>query len=271
MAVSLRTRWEQLGPGGFARWFLIKRIGKTTTRRIDQFIARRSLVGDPAIFDNANFPWVAELEANWRQIRRELDGVLEYRDQLPLIQDIQPDQNKIAPDDRWRTLVLYGYGFRSGRNCAACPETTRLIEQIPGMTSAWFSILAPGKHVPRHAGVTKGLIRCHLGLKVPAERERCRMQVADETFAWEEGHCVLFDDSRKHEVWNDTDEERVVLILDFERPMTWSARIAGRTLRRALELSPYVRDARRNQLAWEKRMDALATAVTANTADSAPH
>lgn len=271
MAVSVRTRWEQLGPGGFARWFLIKRVGKTTTRRIDRFISSRSLVGDPAVFDNADFPWVAELEADWRQIRRELDRVLESRQQLPLIQEIQPDQNKIAPDDLWRTFLLYGYDFRSERNCRLCPETARLMERIPGMTSAWFSILAPGKHVPRHAGVTKGLIRCHLGLKVPAARERCRMQVGDETFHWEEGRCVLFDDSRKHEVWNDTDEERVVLIMDFERPMTWSGRVAGRALRQALRLSPYVRDARRNQLAWEKRIDAAAAARPASAPGGAPH
>ena len=125
------------------------------------------------------------------------------------------------------------------------------------MTSAWFSILAPGKHIPRHAGVTKGMIRCHLGLVVPSKREQCFMKVDDEVCVWEEGKCFLFDDSCKHEVWNATDEERVVLLLDFERPMAWPGRTVNFALQRLLRLSPFVRDARRNQMAWEARMEAV--------------
>ncbi len=255
--MKLGTRFRELGPRGFARWVVIKRIGKPLFRKLDEFMGRESLVGDPAVFDSRLFPWVADLEAHWEDIRRELDALLEWREHLPALQELQPDQYKVSWDDQWKAFVLYGYGFRSDRNCARCPETSRLLESIPHMTSAWFSILAPGKHIPRHAGVTKGVVRCHLGLVIPAKRERCVMKVADEPCSWEEGKCLLFDDSRKHEVWNDTDEERVVLLLDVERPMAWRGRAVNRLLQRVLRLSPFVRDARRNQLAWEERMDAV--------------
>ena len=258
--MDFRTRFRKLGPRGFARWLLLKRVGKLSFRRIDDFLASQSLVGDPVVFDPRQFSWVAKLEAEWKRVREELDSLLEHRDLLPNLQDIQPDQMKVSPDDKWKTFVLYGYGIRSERGCARCPETARLLERVPGMTSAWFSILAPGKHIPRHAGITKGMIRAHLALKVPEHAERVRMQVGDEICHWQEGRCLLFDDSRKHEVWNDTDEERVVLIFDVARPMRWPGRATSRVQQAMLRLSPFVRDARRNQLAWEDRiLDALET------------
>jgi len=252
--MDLRTRARKLGPRAFARWILLKRIGKLSFRRIDEILASQSLVGDPTVFDPQLFPWVAELEADWKKVREELDALLQHRELLRNLQDIQPDQTKVSPDDKWKAFVLYGYGIRSERGCARCPETAKLLERVPGMTSAWFSILAPGKHIPRHAGITKGVIRVHLALKVPQRAERVRMQVGGATCHWREGHCLLFDDSRKHEVWNDTDEERVVLIFDFVRPMRWPGRAAFRVQQWMLRLSPFVRDARRNQIAWEDRI-----------------
>jgi len=253
-----RRRYRQLGPAGFARWFLLKRIGKGIVDRLDAFMATQSTVGNPPVFDGAQFPWVAEFEAEWKAVRGELDSLLEYRELLPTLQSIQPDQKNVSDDDRWRTFVLLGFGHRSERNCRRCPETTRLLEKVPNLTSAWFSILAPGKHIPRHRGITRGVIRGHLGLVVPTrERGRCEMRVEDVTCHWEEGRIVLFDDRCKHEVWNDTPDERVVLIFDVERPMTWAGRAANRTVLRLLRMSPFVREARRNEEAWEERVEGV--------------
>ena len=83
------------------------------------------------------------------------------------------------------------------------------------------------------------------------------MQVEDITCRWEEGRLVLFDDRCKHEVWNDTPYERVVLIFDVERPMSWAGRVANRTVLRLMRMSPFVREAHRNQNAWEERVEGL--------------
>ena len=45
------------------------------------------------------------------------------------------------------------------------------------------------------------------------------MRVGDKMIYWEEGKCVIFDDTHKHEVWNDTDGIRVVLLFDVFRPL----------------------------------------------------
>ena len=258
MSKPLGARYRELGPRKFARWVLLKRIGKGSFRRLDRVMARASLVPDVPVFDSGDFPWVKTLEAGAPVVKAELSTLLEHREQLRGLHEIQPDQQKIAGDGLWKAFVLWGYKQRSAWGCARCPETAALLAQIPDLESAWFSILAPGKHIPRHAGVTKGVVRCHLGLQVPAPAAgRCEMQVAGQPLHWEEGRCALFDDSCKHEVWNDTQEERVVLILDVRRPMRRAGRAAYSLLSALLSLSPFVRDARRNQEAWEARQDAL--------------
>ena len=54
-------------------------VGFSALKQVERLIARRSLVGDHAIFDTADFPWVADLEANWETMRAELDGILKHR------------------------------------------------------------------------------------------------------------------------------------------------------------------------------------------------
>ncbi|MCB1282651.1 MAG: aspartyl/asparaginyl beta-hydroxylase domain-containing protein [Salinibacterium sp.] len=245
--------WRRLGSKR-RRWVFEK--GKKLRKPLRRFLARQSRVGDPAIFDADTFAWARDLETAAPQIRHELDQLLERRDRLPPFQMISEYNARIASEDHWRVFVLFGFGERSERYCALCPETTRALEAIAGLKTAWFSILAPHYHVPRHKGITKGLVRAHLGLKVPQDRERCRMVVGDQEFHWEEGRCVVFDDSRRHEVFNDTDEERVVLLLDVERPMKFGGRCASRFFLWMMRHTNYVRDARRRQRAWEDRFHA---------------
>ncbi|RIL00062.1 MAG: hypothetical protein DCC71_19190 [Proteobacteria bacterium] len=251
--MNLTERYRELGPRRFARWVLLKRIGKPIVRSVDRFMVRQSLVGDPPIYDKALFPWIPALEASAPAIRAELDRLLEQRDRLPTFTDIQPDQGKINPDARWKTFFFCGLGVRSDHNRALCPETARVLDRIPGLELAFFSILAPGLHIPEHAGVTKGLIRCHLALKVPREADKVRMRVGDRSFHWEAGKAVVFDDTYRHEVWNDTDEERAVLLFDTVRPMRWPGRAAFALTRALLRFSPFIRDSKRNQKRWEER------------------
>jgi beta-hydroxylase len=226
-------------------------VGEWVLDRLDRLVARFSAVGDPVFFDERDFLWTAGLEAHWETIRRELDAVLAHREALPNFQDISTDQASITNDDRWKTYFLYGFGFRSDANCARCPETARLVAAVPGMQTAMFSILAPGKHIPDHCGPYKGLIRYHLALKVPKDAARCRIRVDDRFATWTEGESLLFDDTYEHEVWNDTDEIRVVLFLDIVRPLRFPMNLVNALVLKVIAISPFVQDAKRRHLAWE--------------------
>ncbi|MFD1693058.1 aspartyl/asparaginyl beta-hydroxylase domain-containing protein [Azotobacter chroococcum] len=155
-------------------------IGFWIIKRLENVIRRYSILGNPPFFDTRQFPWVPALEANWETIRQELEQVLQHRERLPNFQDISRDQRSLTQDDRWKTFFLYGYGYKMEGNCERCPETTRLVESIPGMFTAFFSILEPGKTIREHRGPYNGLLRAHLGLLVPEPRENCRIRVGDQ-------------------------------------------------------------------------------------------
>jgi len=228
-------------------------IGERLLAPIERFIGRRSLVGDATFFANEQFSWIAELEANWTTIRAELERVLEDRDALPNFQDISKDQIEITDDDHWKTFFLFGYGFEARLGTELCPQTAALMRSIPGMTTAMFSILSPRKHILDHRGPYKGVLRYHLGLIVPRDAEDCRIRVGQDLRHWQEGASMVFDDTFNHEVWNDTDETRVVLFVDVLRPLPFPDSLINRAIVKAISYSPFVLDAKRNQQAWERR------------------
>ncbi len=234
--------------------------GERILAPIERFIGKRSLVGDETFFENDLYPWIAEIEANWTTIRDELERVLEDREALPNFQDISKDQIEITDDDHWKTFFLYGYGFQAKLGVEMCPKTAELMRGIPGMTTAMFSILSPRKHILDHRGPYKGVLRYHLGLIVPEDAESCRIRVGQDFRHWQEGKSIVFDDTFNHEVWNDTDETRVVLFVDVLRPLPSPESTINRAIVKAIGYSPFVLDAKRNQEAWERRYRARASA-----------
>lgn len=236
---------------------MLKELGIKLIKVLEKLIVKFSPDGNVTFFDPAKFPWTRDLEANWQTIRRELEVILQDRDQLPNFQDISTDQKTITNDSDWKTFFLYGYGYKSELNCARCPETTRLIEQIPGMLTAFFSILSPHKHIPNHRGPYKGVLRYHMGLIVPEPREKCRIRVGDDYASWEEGKSMVFDDTFYHEVWNDTDGTRVVLFLDIVRPLRFPLSLINKTIIKLIALSPFIQSARKNQNKWERQFEDL--------------
>src|SRR5690606_2149807 len=79
-----------------------------------------SKVGNPPVYDNATFPWVAEIEREWHLIRAELDKVLQRQEELPSFHEISTDVQTISKDTRWKTFFLAGYGLTSEQNIKQC-------------------------------------------------------------------------------------------------------------------------------------------------------
>jgi beta-hydroxylase len=167
--------------------------------------------------------WVNRLEANWQVIRAELD-VLRQGFDLPALIEVIPGEQAVA-DARWKMFILRYYGRRIAENCSLCPRTAALLEGIPGLISANFSVLQPGARLAPHRGIFAGVLRYHLGLIVPEDAEHCGLRVDNEVRQWREGSSLLFDDTRQHEAWNDTNQDRVVLLVDVKRqlpaPLRW--------------------------------------------------
>ncbi len=246
---EVRMSWLQEFRAYRRKWF--KKRGKRILRTLFSYLGKQSLVGNPPVFDATKFPWAMELEKNFDVIHRELQGVLAMREYIPFFHELSPDQQKISKGENWRTFFLMGFGYEAEQSWKHCPQTMKVLSKIPNLRTAFFSILGPNYHIPHHRGVTKGLIRCHLGLIIPAQRDQCIMRVDDQICQWQKGKCLVFDDTYDHEVWNKTDQERVVLLIDVDRPMKLIGRIIGRILIFGVQRSGYVQDARKNLETWE--------------------
>jgi aspartyl/asparaginyl beta-hydroxylase (cupin superfamily) len=100
-------------------------------------------------------------------------------------------------------------------------------------------------------------MRYHLGLLIPEPAEQCGIRVDTETRHWAEGQSMIFDDTYEHEAWNDTDKTRVVLFVDFVRPLRAPARWLNALVLWAIAYSPFISDAKRRHNDWEKRFEEM--------------
>lgn len=231
---------------------LIMKNGRRVLDRANRRLARSSPLGDRPVFDPRAFHWIERVEAATPLIRSELDEVLREPARIPEFRDVSKDQAHLAPEGTWKTFFFHAYGHRAERNCARCPITARVVESIPGMQTAFFSILAPGARIRPHRGPHAGVLRYHLGLIVPASDERCAIRVDDQILHWREGGSLVFDDTYEHEAWNETDQPRVVLFVDFERPLHGVARSLNRGFTRLVAMSPFVREGVENFERWDE-------------------
>ncbi len=158
-------------------------------------------------YEAAEFDFALNLEANWKKICEELAALKG--------EHFIDWSERYLYKEGWQTFGLYAFGVKIDKNCRLCPETTKLVETIPGLVTAGFSALAPGTHIAPHTGYPDGVLRCHLGLVIPAD---CAIRVSDTTRSWQEGKCLVFDDTLEHEAWNNSDRTRVILLLDFKAP-----------------------------------------------------
>jgi aspartyl/asparaginyl beta-hydroxylase (cupin superfamily) len=177
--------------------------------------------------DKHHFDFTERLDPNWRSIRDELL-------KLPSGRFIPWKEKQLYESGR-DVFSLYAFGNRDHAHCDLCPETTRLVESIPGLITAGFPSLKPGTHILPHVGyaytvddagnltrseLNNTVVRGHLGLVIPESYSGFgrALEVEDELHDCSEGQCVYFDDTVLHQVWNRTEGTRVVLLFDFQRP-----------------------------------------------------
>jgi aspartate beta-hydroxylase len=175
------------------------------------------------------FEWQEELESKVDIVLQELRAVLSTEQRLEsFLGNTSAHELKnhlrSSRDHRqaaWDAYFFYRHGQRHDDECACCPKTTALIDSLPLVRirdhapETLFSVLRPGTHILPHRGVTNTRLVTHLPLIVPPD---CALRVGGETHVWKQGRCVTFDDTFEHEAWNDSDQTRVVLILDCWNP-----------------------------------------------------
>lgn len=177
-------------------------------------------------YDTAQFDWVPAIEAATPAILEELNGLLATRMAgfKPYVH-VDPNRPRLSlmqlrdsPD--WSVTFLAENGVRDEEAIAACPRTWAALQAAPlldtsNAPTAMFSLLRGGARITAHTGMFNTRLICHLPLIVPPG---CGFRVGNEVREWQVGKLIVFDDTMEHEAWNDSDEDRVVLIFDIWRP-----------------------------------------------------
>jgi len=216
--------------------FCGKKVLSLTEKVIGRYVEPLS------VYNPQTFAWVAGLEQKSSNIRKEYNQIVIDKN-MPDIREISEEQEIVVSPQFWRFFPLYLYGIPIQENLKSCPETAQLLKTIPGMTTAFFSVIRPGTFIQPHRGAFRGYLRYHLGVEVPDPNTACGIKILNEIYYWEQGKSLVFDDTFLHEAWNNAPTERVVLYVDFIRPMPRPLVIISQWLTRLIAGSPYIQNA----------------------------
>lgn len=202
----------------------------------------------PAIWPTATWPWIDELEAATPVIRAEFEAYATafLLPHVAALSGLDPDSEEArasVPTSKgtWRTLLLYGGGRWIDETARHFPETVRLMSRVTAKANLGFSALDARSHLAAHVGPNRGAVRLQLPIIVPGALGDARIRIGDEIVAWEEGRAVVFDLSANHEAWNDTDEQRVLLMAELPMPLPFPQALVNRVAQHCYRWHPSFR------------------------------
>jgi aspartyl/asparaginyl beta-hydroxylase (cupin superfamily) len=170
---------------------------------------------EPFFFDPDKFEWTKRIEANWETIRDELKALL-MADEANLSPYVNTAMT--SRPNQWKTFGMLFWTIKHEQNLRKCPKTWALLKDVPNICAISLNLLEPNTTIKPHHGDTNAIIRCHMGLEIPAEAPKCAFRVGSETRSWHEGKFLMFCDAHEHTAWNNTDRKRYILVVDVMRP-----------------------------------------------------
>jgi beta-hydroxylase len=180
----------------------------------------------PAVYDPSDWKWIARLEAAAPDIKAEIEayadgGALPHVASVSGLDPETEEGHLSVPGVKgaWRTVILFANGRWIDETARHFPRTVACFRDLHPKANVGFSALDPRSHIEPHVGPNRGSLRVQLPVVVPGEYGDCRIRVGDDLLRWREGHAVVFDLSVDHEAWNDTDERRVLLMVEIPMPL----------------------------------------------------
>lgn len=180
--------------------------------------------------DVADFKELKKIEDNWETIREE---ALSLYKQGSFDQITDPKQKSFY-DVGFRTFYKYGwskfylkwYGYTHNSAKKLCPKTLEILKDVKIVNGAMFSILPPGSQLTRHLDPTAVSLRYHLGLATPNSND-CFINVDGTSYSWRDGQSFMFDETYLHFAQNNSQQYRLILMCDIERPMSIFGKIVN--------------------------------------------
>ncbi len=160
---------------------------------------------------------LAVLDANWQMIRDEALA-LSGQGGIKASSTYNDAGFNSFFKTGWKRFYLKWYDSNHPSAMELCPKTTALLKTLPTIKAAMFTELPPGSRLVRHRDPYAGSLRYHLGLITP-NSDGCFIEVDGERYSWRDGESVVFDETFIHYAENTTDQNRIILFCDVERPL----------------------------------------------------
>jgi len=170
-----------------------------------------------AYYAQEEFPELKLLTDNWQVIREE---ALRLQEHIKAAKTNNDAGFNTFFKRGWKRFYLKWYGEAHPSAHKLCPVTTELVNRLPGVKAAMFAELPPGSHLGKHRDPYAGSVRYHLGLFTPND-DRCFIEVDRQRHSWRDGKAVIFDETYVHWAQNGSEQTRIILFCDIERPMKW--------------------------------------------------
>lgn len=170
----------------------------------------------PLLTADEVFPESRILEAHFPQIHQEITSLINKRE-LTRYKDIDPVR-AAEVSENWKLYYAWFMWEENERARTDCPTLLRLVKTMPNVINATVAVLEPRVTLAAHEGPYAGILRYHIGIEVP-EKNPPYIRVMNEFHTWQVGKSVVLDDCYEHEVYNEADDKRVILMIDFMRPM----------------------------------------------------
>ena len=195
-----------------------------------------SAVPAKPILNADTFPELATLREHWETIRDEGLNLLEGGHVRAATGHNDLGFNSFFKRG-WKRFYLKWYGDPLPSAQSLCPRTVALVNALQSVNAAMFALLPAGGTLGRHRDPFAGSLRYHLGLMTP-NSDACRIYIDGQAYSWRDGKDLLFDETYVHYAANETDQPRLILFCDVERPlktrfMTGFNRFTSRSLVRA--------------------------------------
>lgn len=172
---------------------------------------------------------VEHLQAHWTAIRDE------YQAKAPSIKsDYEIDTEHTLHQGTWDWHSYMTKGKLRGEFASHFPKTFGILQTLreeqllfegTPFGYSFFSTLHAQSKIAAHYAPMNFRVRLHLPLIVPSDATNadsshppCAIRVGNATRPWNPGQALVLDDVFEHEAWNETDQERVVLLVDLWHP-----------------------------------------------------
>ena len=220
---------------------------------VNAFMILTSRVSTSPYLPDSALPELKLLEDHWQEIR---DEAL----QLANLSQIKAADahNDIGFNSffkyGWKRFYLKWYDASHPSAVKLCPKTTYLLNQIPRVKAAMFAELPPGGQLNPHRDPFAGSLRYHLGLMTPND-DNCFISVDGIRKSWRDGQGFVFDETYVHEAYNRTEQNRIILFVDVERPLKWGwAESFNRWFGRSIMTAASSPNSENDQTGWINRL-----------------